>query len=357
MAQERGGIGDVIRNEIRSAGPLTFARYMELALYGPGGFYGHPPVGVAGDFVTSPHVHPVFGELLATAVRQVWEILGQPQPFRVAEVGAGDGTLARQLLGALAGLPLTLTAVEISPGAREMLVQIDGVEVAANLDGTADLVLAHELLDNLPFAVVRDGLEVRVGLDGDRLVEVYTSPGDDLASHGPFGEGETIVSVGVVDMVDRVAGALASPGAFLVIDYAAGAASPPHGYAAHGIVEDLLASPGATDITAGVDLDVVTERARERGMVAFEPVTQQAALQALGFTDWYRDELERQHTALDERDGMAAVRTWSGRSRASLLVDPGGLGRFRWLLLTTPGVDVPPWLAAAQAAGGRDAPA
>jgi SAM-dependent MidA family methyltransferase len=56
-----------ILQAIRSRGPISFAEYMELALYGAGGFYEDPPVGAEGDFVTSPHVHPVFGELLARA--------------------------------------------------------------------------------------------------------------------------------------------------------------------------------------------------------------------------------------------------------------------------------------------------
>ena len=54
-----------IRAEIVASGPIGFDRFMELALYGPDGFYEHPPVGPGGDFVTSPHVHPVFGEQLA----------------------------------------------------------------------------------------------------------------------------------------------------------------------------------------------------------------------------------------------------------------------------------------------------
>ena len=47
---------------------------------------------------------------------------------------------------------------------------------------------------------------------------------------------------------------------------------------------------------------------------------------------------------LDERDGLGAVRTWGARSRATLLVDPAALGRFRWLVLATPGLDPPAWL-------------
>ena len=51
-----------IREAIRDHGPIAFDEFMELALYGPGGFYEEPPVGADGDFVTSPHVHEVFAE-------------------------------------------------------------------------------------------------------------------------------------------------------------------------------------------------------------------------------------------------------------------------------------------------------
>ena len=54
---------EAVAEAIADHGPITFAEFMELRLYGPGGYYGRSPVGAAGDFVTSPHVHPVFGQL------------------------------------------------------------------------------------------------------------------------------------------------------------------------------------------------------------------------------------------------------------------------------------------------------
>ena len=55
---------EAIAAAIRADGPIGFDRFMELALYGPGGFYVDPPVGVGEGpaFATSPHVHPVFGQ-------------------------------------------------------------------------------------------------------------------------------------------------------------------------------------------------------------------------------------------------------------------------------------------------------
>ena len=338
-----------IETAIQEQGPLTFAGFMEHALYGPGGFYEDPPIGEAGDFVTSPHVHPVFGQLLARALRELWDLLGRPDPWRVCEAGAGDGTLARQLLDALADTPVEYEAVEISPGARRALAEVGIEHVTEELDGPAHVVVANELLDNLPFRVVRDDREVRIGVEDGRLVEVLADLDDDLAALLPRdapADEDLLVPVGALAIVDRLAEILSPRAYAALIDYGAAGSSggPRHGYRAHRLVEDVLAAPGTADITAGVDLSIVASRAREAGLVAFPPVSQHDALMALGFEGWFREELARQHEQLDARDGIAAVRTWSGRSRASMLADPGGLGRFRWLLLARPGLPAPSWL-------------
>ncbi|HET9672284.1 MAG TPA: SAM-dependent methyltransferase, partial [Actinomycetota bacterium] len=108
---------DAAARAIRDHGPIGFDEYMELTLYGEDGYYHDPPVGPHGDFVTSPHVHPVFAELLARGLADLHARLGQPVPFRIAEVGAGDGTLAGAMLPHLAPLHPAYTAVERSRGA------------------------------------------------------------------------------------------------------------------------------------------------------------------------------------------------------------------------------------------------
>jgi SAM-dependent MidA family methyltransferase len=339
-----------IRDAIEADGPITFAAFMEMSLYGPGGFYEQPRVGVEGDFVTSPHVHPVFAELLARAIRDLHGSLGRPVPFRLTEVGAGDGTLARRLLVSLEDVSVEYHAVEIGAGRVELEGLLGEDRVSAWLDPPVDVVLANELLDNLPFRVVRGGREVRVGVDRDGLVEVLTHPDEELRRLvGGDGGGETIVPVGALAFVDRLAAVL-ERGYALLIDYGQVGAvgGPVHGYRAHGLVADVLAMPGDADITVGVDVAIVAERARAAGLQAFPSVTQRAALRALWFERWMRDQLGRQQQQLDARDGTGAVRTWAARSRASLLIDPGALGGLRWILLASPGLAEPPWLAAAR---------
>ena len=157
-----------------------------------------------------------------------------------------------------------------------------------------------------------------------------------------------VVPVGAFAFIDRLASSL-HRGYALLIDY--GDVGTPggdvHGYRDHRVIEDVLADPGSTDITAGVDFAKIASHAEQRGLVAFPTVTQHDALIALGFEEWLRGELERQTSQLDAREGLEAVRTWSGRSRATLLIDPSALGRLRWLLLATPGLPAPDWLDAA----------
>ena len=218
-------------------------------------------------------------------------------------------------------------------------------------------MLANELLDNLPFRRVRAAeggpVEVLIGIENGVLVErpraappelraLLTEdlePGDEMA-----------VPTGALAFVDQLAASL-SRGYALLIDYGAmhGLAGAVHGYRTHRVVDDVLADPGRTDITAGVDLGAVARRAQERGLRVLGAPTQHAALLALGFEAWTRAQLDRQGELLNEREGLEAVRMWSGRSRATLLADPAALGRLRWLVLSTPDVPEPDWVVAALA--------
>jgi SAM-dependent MidA family methyltransferase len=105
-----------IATDIRASGPITFARFMELALYHPTfGYYmraaepeegigqnciGPNRIGWDGDYYTSFDVHPILAQALARQIRQVDERLGSPDPFTVVEMGPGKGLLARDFLAA-----------------------------------------------------------------------------------------------------------------------------------------------------------------------------------------------------------------------------------------------------------------
>jgi SAM-dependent MidA family methyltransferase len=360
-----------IRLAIADHGPISFAEFMELALYAPNGFYERPPVGEGdgGHFVTSPHVHPVFGELLAEAINGAWSSLGRPDPLTLVEVGAGDGTLATQLRAALRRLPKRYVAIERSAGARESLRRLDPpLRVVASMEAVdhrlEGVVLANELLDNMPFHWIRrtgpwQAAEILVTERDGRFATTESPTEDwelvDAASELPIGSAG-VFPEGALHFVERLARVL-HRGYALLIDYSAGPDAEIHGYRGHRAVEDVLEAPGTADITAGVDFDALARRAQELGLEARQPVTQRSALRALGYDGWEERERRRQADAQDRRAGREAALAWSGRNAAHVLVDPQGLGRLRWLLLIAGGLAPPTWYLDAwhQDAEGRSA--
>ena len=348
-----------LRRRIEDAGPITFAEFMESALYDPedgffeGGGRGAPgaTVGADGDFVTSPHVSPLFGALLSRLAEDVRGRLGDPDPFSVVEVGAGDGTLATALAEKLAGHGATeLVLVERSARHREQLTALaPSLAVPARVVATIDelpprsvrgFVLANEVLDNVPFHRVRrtanGPVELRVGLDGDGLALVESPPSSPeiaaAAARLPEGR-EAVVPSGARALLADIGGVL-DRGFVVLIDYASASADAEvHGYREHRPIADVLTRPGATDVTAGVDVDELGRLADGFGFRSWGWVTQRDLLFALGYRDEMDRRLARQGELLNEGRGVEATRAFSDRSRASLLVDPGGLGGFRALCL------------------------
>src|SRR3954471_16016203 len=92
----------LIRDEILQNGPISFARFMEQALYhSRHGFYSgdRARLGRAGDFFTNVSVGPAFGQMLAIQFIEIWERLGEPESFTIVEQGAHGGEFASDVLG------------------------------------------------------------------------------------------------------------------------------------------------------------------------------------------------------------------------------------------------------------------
>ena len=88
-----------IRRIVETHGDISFADFMEVALYHPDGYYSRRGRQEAqGDYYTSPVAHPAFGALICVQLHKMWKTLGRPSPFWVVEAGAGDNTLASDTL-------------------------------------------------------------------------------------------------------------------------------------------------------------------------------------------------------------------------------------------------------------------
>ena len=97
----------IIKERIVREGPLSFADFMDMALYHPEGYYNQEqdPIGTTGDFYTIPHLTPLVGAMITRQLCEMWEILGNPDPFAVVEFGAGNGNLCRAILRNAAEFP------------------------------------------------------------------------------------------------------------------------------------------------------------------------------------------------------------------------------------------------------------
>ena len=92
----------LIGQTIVDDGPISFETFMEIALYSEVGYYRNEDVfGIAGDYYTSPHIHPIFASICALQVEKMWKAMDQPAPFFIIEQGAGDATLAKDVLEAI----------------------------------------------------------------------------------------------------------------------------------------------------------------------------------------------------------------------------------------------------------------
>jgi SAM-dependent MidA family methyltransferase len=340
-----GRAADDVRAAIAAAGgAIPFSAFVDLALYGPHGFYTDPAGGAAGrrgDFLTSPEVGPLFGAVLARFLDVEWARLGRPDPFTVVDAGAGPGTLARAVLAArpaCAGA-LRYVAVEVSAGQRAR--HPAGVESVPRLpDEPLDgVVLANELLDNLPFRLaVHDGgwreSFVTAAPDGS-FAEVLSTPFDPppavLPPHPPHGARAPLQDAAAAWLT--TARRVVRRGCVLVVDYVRPSTAAltrlpwrswVRTYRGHERGRHPLADPGDQDVTVDLALDQLPEPDGSWSQAQF--------LQRWGIAELV-DEGRQAWTAAAAAPDLAALAMRSRAREAEALLDPGGLGAFgvlRW---------------------------
>lgn len=348
---------ELLRAEIAAAGQITFARFMDVALYHPQhGYYAGAAVraGVEGDFLTGPETDPIFGHALARQVAECWDHLGRPHPFTVREFGAGRGTLATQIIAGLqAARPDALAALryelaDINPArlaeaqARSAILQ---PATAAPITG---IVLANELLDALPFhrLIQQQGElhELWVGWrDGWFADEPGPLSAPELAlplAGLALGEGQRVeVSPAAWAWAAGIGGQL-TRGYALLIDYGYPAeelyAPQRHEgtlktYRAHAVSAEPFRHIGRQDITAHVDFSAIGAAAARGGMQVLGRVSQAYFFAGLGIEE----------LLLDLHNAGDPYRYVSAREAVMHLLDPRGLGRFQVLALGSGVEDTP----------------
>jgi SAM-dependent MidA family methyltransferase len=288
----------LIRGEIQAGGGwISFARYMELALYAPGlGYYsaGSHKLGAAGDFVTAPELSPLFGRTLA---RQLAELLAEDIPDLI-ELGAGSGALAAVLLAELAALnrlPQRYLILEISADLR----QRQQAHLAATVPQLADrvswldrlpdqfqaIVIGNEVLDALPVHRVRldhGGIEeIGVIANDDHFAWDYRPAPDTLqqaiSAKGLPDDYETEINLAGPALIHSLAQGL-NRGALLFIDYGFPAHEFFHPQRNRGTLmchyrhqshADPFLWPGLQDITAHVDFSAVARAGNDLDLLGY----------------------------------------------------------------------------------------
>jgi SAM-dependent MidA family methyltransferase len=301
----------LLRGRIARDGPLAFPEFMAAALYEPGlGYYARDihQVGRGGDFFTSVSVGPVFGANLARRFLREWRESGKPERWRIIECGAHGGTLAADVLAAMAELDGTaFDALEyaipeplenLRTAQRETLRHFgEKVRIVADAALLTDsplpgIAYGNELLDALPFHIVeRRGnrwLECRVALaaDGgfawhlteitDPALKTALTPLGEMFPEGYRTELRTCVRAFLEPLVRALDGGL-----MIWADY--GFARPEYydpnrtcgtmrTFSKHRAGENPLEAPGEADITAHVDFTAIAETALTLGgqAVAFQ---------------------------------------------------------------------------------------
>ena len=368
---------ELLVERIRRHGPVGFDVLVEAALYAPatGFFAAGGRAGRGGDFITSPEVGPLFGAVVARALDGWWRELGEPDPFVVVEAGAGSGTLAVAVRAAApaCAAALTYVLVERSPALRarhgehlpltvptqalppapadddDPIPAADGPRFTSLADLPAGpltgVVLANELLDNLPLRVLERTAaggwrEVAYTLVDDRppVVECLVPVDDDLAARADrwapaATPGQRIPML--TDALDWVRRALEvlDRGRLVVVDYGAAtaelAARPATGWLRTFRGHERGGPPhqhlGEQDITVDVPVDQLAAVARPTA-----EADQASWLRSHGLDDLVADG----RRVWSERAHLGDLEAMKARSRvreAEALTDPTGLGSFRVL--------------------------
>jgi NADH dehydrogenase [ubiquinone] 1 alpha subcomplex assembly factor 7 len=355
-AEPDGKLKSRIVDEIRAKGPISIARFFEIAVADPqhGYWQRRSIIGASGDFVTAPEISQIFGELVGLWCAGAWQSMGMPAAVRLVELGPGRGTLMRDVLRTLrralpamhAGLHVHL--VELSAPFRAAQAALLAGYTAgseptwhddlASVPAGPAILVANEFLDALPVRqLVRNQgrwHERVVTCDGDGRLAFGI--GDPVAADalGPAEDGA------IAELRDAEAPLLATlaartePTAAIFIDYGPEEACfgdtlqamRRHAY------EDPLVAPGTCDLTAHVQFARFAEKARAAGFAVDGPMVQAEFLGAMGIAI-------RASRLMSANPGEAAAIELA----AQRLIAPTGMGSlFKVLALRSPALPPAP---------------
>lgn len=299
-------LGEKLIRRIAATGPITVADFMADCLLDPQhGYYAtRDPFGTEGDFTTAPEISQMFGELLGLALAEAWSDQGRPDPFVLAELGPGRGTLMADLLRATRIVPgfheaAELWLVESSPALRGRQAEalagprvLRWADTADELPDAPLFLVANEFFDALPVRQFQRTGDVwrerQVGVGDGRLVMGLGGPAapPELAGRladtpdGGIVETRPAAAAVMQAIESRIA---AHGGAALIVDYGDWRSRGDTLQAVKGHARaDPLQRPGEADLTAHVDFEALANAAP--GLAHTGLTTQGVFLERLGIT-------------------------------------------------------------------------
>lgn len=307
-----------IRHTILQEGPISFARFMQLALYTPRlGYYsaGTRKFGEAGDYVTAPEISPLFSRCIA---RQIAQILLDLAGSDILELGAGSGVMALEILRYLSEIKAPFEhyyILEVSADLRERQQQLLYQQAPQWLHKIEWLdcwpttpingaIIANEVIDAIPvhkFMIQNGPKEYFVTWKDERLQWLLAEPQHDelrkqiMALQIDFANGyESEINLMLPSWIASLADHLEC-GLALLIDYG----FPRHEYYHpdrstgtimchyhHRAHTNPLIYPGIQDITTHVDFTTVADAAADHGLTVSGFTHQAAFLLNCGITDF-----------------------------------------------------------------------
>jgi SAM-dependent MidA family methyltransferase len=263
---------EIIRAEIQQRGPVSFAWFMEQALYHPEhGYYssGRASIGRKGDYFTNVSVGPLFGQLLAAQFAEMWERLGQINNFTIVEQGAHGGEFAGDVLTALREKspelfsalryfiiePFPVLQDRQSQALKKFGERVQWCRSLDELEPFAGVHFSNELLDAMPV----DLRGKRVALKNDNLV---------LAD---WPDAETVTNRAALEWIDQLAPKL-DCGFVVAVDYGFARSEFREVLqvrAQHRTLESPFEQIGEADITAHINWTDIAVRAEANGLSLF----------------------------------------------------------------------------------------
>src|SRR6516165_8948896 len=294
MADETAQLLHEIRRIVAAGGPMPVAEYMRLCLTHPtyGYYISRDPLGAGGDFVTSPEISQMFGELIGLWIAAVWQQMGAPENLRLIELGPGRGFREA----------VVLHLVEISPALREiqerrlepMCAPILWHDKLEDVPGGPSIIIGNEFIDALPVHQAVRGADgwhervITVAAEDKLAFDVAPAPMPFFETSMPRALHQAPLGSIYEWRADSVALELGrrtrDEGAALIIDY--GHAHPGLGdtlqaVAGHSFADPLRA-PGTADLTAHVDFEALAQCAETMGARIHGPMRQHDLFLRLG---------------------------------------------------------------------------